>query len=215
MNRKECLKYYFSVEGETEKWYLEWLQEQINASKKAEYHVSFVIKIEKNPKKMVKKTTVCGDIKMIHVFDFEEIQNENAFKRTLVVMNEASKMKTNIEYYLGYSNYSFELWMILHKECTRGSKTHRSNYLSDINRCYGMQFESMKEFKEEANFKKVLERLSLEDVFTAIKNADKIMDPSMRDDKKISHCGYEYYRKNPSLNLHDSIQGILRDIELL
>ena len=28
--RKQTKKYYFSVEGETEKWYLEWLQKQIN-----------------------------------------------------------------------------------------------------------------------------------------------------------------------------------------
>ena len=26
MSRKECRKYYFSVEGETEKWYLKWLE---------------------------------------------------------------------------------------------------------------------------------------------------------------------------------------------
>ena len=31
MSRKECRKYYFSVEGETEKWYLKWLESQINS----------------------------------------------------------------------------------------------------------------------------------------------------------------------------------------
>lgn len=31
--RKEKLTYYFSVEGETEKWYLDWLQDRINESK--------------------------------------------------------------------------------------------------------------------------------------------------------------------------------------
>ena len=29
--RKETKKYYFSVEGETEKWYLEWLENTINS----------------------------------------------------------------------------------------------------------------------------------------------------------------------------------------
>ena len=28
--RKENMTYYFSVEGETEKWYLDWLQNCIN-----------------------------------------------------------------------------------------------------------------------------------------------------------------------------------------
>ena len=30
MKKKPNSKYYFSVEGETEKWYLEWLQKIIN-----------------------------------------------------------------------------------------------------------------------------------------------------------------------------------------
>lgn len=30
MNRKLRKNYYFSVEGETEKWYLKWLENQIN-----------------------------------------------------------------------------------------------------------------------------------------------------------------------------------------
>jgi len=35
IKRKSTLKYYFSVEGETEQWYLEWLQEQINNAPEA------------------------------------------------------------------------------------------------------------------------------------------------------------------------------------
>ena len=33
--RKETRKYYFSVEGETEHWYLNWLQNTINAESDA------------------------------------------------------------------------------------------------------------------------------------------------------------------------------------
>lgn len=51
MKRKECRKYYFSVEGETEKWYLEWLQKQINNSDKAEYKVKIISKIINRPNK--------------------------------------------------------------------------------------------------------------------------------------------------------------------
>lgn len=35
--RKENRTYYFSVEGETEKWYLDWLQSAINAEPVAKY----------------------------------------------------------------------------------------------------------------------------------------------------------------------------------
>ena len=50
MSRKECRKYYFSVEGETEKWYLEWLENQINRNDKARYNVKLISKITKKSK---------------------------------------------------------------------------------------------------------------------------------------------------------------------
>lgn len=58
-------------------------------------------------------------------------------------MKSAAKIKKKVKYSLGYSNYTFDLWIILHKSCVMGRKSHRLNYLSDINRCYNTQFESM------------------------------------------------------------------------
>ena len=37
--RKQTLTYFFSVDGETEKWYLDWLENQINAALEAKYKV--------------------------------------------------------------------------------------------------------------------------------------------------------------------------------
>ena len=34
-NRKSTKKYYFSVEGETEEWYLLWLRDLINSTEEA------------------------------------------------------------------------------------------------------------------------------------------------------------------------------------
>ena len=45
---KQTVKYYFTVEGETEQWYLQWLQKQINESLEARRRVSFKIDIEKD-----------------------------------------------------------------------------------------------------------------------------------------------------------------------
>ena len=39
---KENRTYYFSVEGATEKWYLDWLQNMINADPDAKYTVKSV-----------------------------------------------------------------------------------------------------------------------------------------------------------------------------
>lgn len=58
--RKENYTYYFSVEGETEKWYLEWLQGCINASADAKCTVKLDVKIQKDPLVRVKSMTILG-----------------------------------------------------------------------------------------------------------------------------------------------------------
>ncbi len=47
--RKENRSFYFSVEGQTEKWYLDWLQGQINASPNTKFTVRLDSKIQKDP----------------------------------------------------------------------------------------------------------------------------------------------------------------------
>ena len=214
MFKKECRIYYFSVEGETEKWYLEWLQGQINSNENARYNVKFILKVEKNPKKMIKKINILSDIEILHVFDFEELQNEMSFQRTLSVMKEASKLKKKVKYVLGYCNYTFDLWIILHKKCAMENRSHRRNHLNDINRCYSKSFESMLEYKEEANFKRILNSLTINDVLYAIQNAERICEKNEIIYQKIKYSSYEYYKENPSLNLHEYIKDILQTVNI-
>mgnify|MGYP004614441897 FL=1 len=215
MNRKLRKNYYFSVEGETEKWYLKWLENQINNNDNALFKVNFTVYIQKDPIAAIKRITSVDNIEVIHVFDFEEPQNEEAFKNTLSSMKKATRMKKVRKYNLGYSNYSFDLWIILHKSNMRIKRTHRSDYLSDINRNFNTHFESMSKYKEETNFKRLLNSLTLDNVINAISNAEKIEQQNMRDYKKISHCGYEYYRENPSLSIHKCVKEILKTVGLL
>lgn len=58
--------------------------------------------------------------------------------------------------------------MILHKKCDVSYKQHRNKYLSVLNACYNEKFETMSQYKEEENFKKVLDKLTLNDVYYAI-----------------------------------------------
>ena len=130
-------------------------------------------------------------------------------------MKKAARMKKVRKYNLVYINYSFDLWIILHKSNMRIKRTHRSDYLSDINRNFNTHFESMSKYKEETNFKRLLNSLTLDNVINAISNAEKIEQQNMRDYKKISHCGYEYYRENPSLSIHKCVKEILKTVGLL
>ena len=64
IRRKSTLKYYFSVEGETEQWYLEWLQDQINHAPEAESRVSFNKQIQKDPLKRAKSLAITDKVEI-------------------------------------------------------------------------------------------------------------------------------------------------------
>ena len=66
VKRKPTIKYYFSVEGETEHWYLKWLQDVINNTEEAACKVSIECPVSKNPLKHVKSMTVTRRIDIYH-----------------------------------------------------------------------------------------------------------------------------------------------------
>lgn len=109
--RRENRTYYFSVEGDTEQWYLEWLQRTINAEPTARYTVKLDCKIQKDPVSRVKRTTVVGKTEITHIFDYESNEEKHVkeFKNTIDRMKEAQNSGKNIKYHLGYSNFTFEL----------------------------------------------------------------------------------------------------------
>lgn len=51
------------------------------------------MQVQKNPIKRVKSLNVLNKTDIIHVFDFEELQNEQVFQKTLSYMKEASTKK--------------------------------------------------------------------------------------------------------------------------
>lgn len=215
MIKKEIKKYFFSVEGETEKWYLDWLEKKINSIDSLDYKVKLESKVEKNPMKRAKQLTAVSKPKIVHIVDFEEENNESNFKDILSYMKEAQEKK-RVKYILGYSNYTFELWIILHKQKFNRSVVHRSHYLSYINRLFDAEFESLAKYKEKNNFDKVLEKLSINDVKYAIKNAEEIMNDK-REQGYIeqSFKTYKYYRENPSLSIHEHIKKIFIEVGLI
>jgi len=68
---KEAIKFTFSVEGDTEKWYLEWLSRAINDSTTATFKASFDCKIEKDPLSRAKGLSVLVKTDIVHIFDRE------------------------------------------------------------------------------------------------------------------------------------------------
>lgn len=216
--RKPTKKYYFSVEGETERWYLEWLSDQINGTEESAYNVSFKIKIEKDPRKMVKSLTISGKTDIWHLSDYESNDPDHVrqFTETMDNMKKAQGMGKTVKYYFGYSNFSFDLWIVLHRMNCNQALAHRSQYLSYINRAYEENFENMDKYKRENNFKRCLDKLDLESVRDAIGRAEAIMDNREKDGCTLrEYRGFTYYKENPSLEVWKAIKIILTDCKLM
>lgn len=76
MTRKSKIQYYFSVDGETEKLYLEHLQKLINQCQEAKNTVKFIIKVQR-PKEMVKSISQISKITISHIGDMESNSDEH------------------------------------------------------------------------------------------------------------------------------------------
>lgn len=215
--RKSTKKYYFSVEGETEQWYLKWLQDTINKIEKSEYKVSFDCPVQKNPIKRAKSLVITKQTEIYHISDYESDEpiHVKEFIETMDNMKTANELGKQIDYKFGYSNLTFDLWVILHKIDCNGLVSHRKNYIVHLNRAYGESFESMAEFKHENNFKRCLGKLKIDDVNQAINRGKSIMKRN-KENGLILHeyKGYEYYKENPSLMIWEAIEKILIDCKL-
>lgn len=217
-NRKMNARYYFTVEGETEKLYLEWLRDAINGDPRAKVKVVCSPKVQKNPLKWAKaNTNLDKNTQVFHVFDFEDEEpgHVKAFEDTLESMKKAGQLGRGFKYVNAYSNLTFELWMVLHKgSCP--TLTHRRQYLRRLNDLFNENFDSLDEYKREANFKRVLDKLTVDDAIAAVGRAEELMRRAAESRfRKSEHCGYEYYLDNPSTELWVPVKQMLVESGLL
>lgn len=129
MRLKHTKKYYFSVEGETEQWYLKWLQNLINQTPESKIKVSFDCPVQKNPLRRAKSIVLTGKTEIYHISDYESNDETHVreFKETIDRMSEAKKIGKQINYKFGYSNLTFDLWIVLHKTDCNGALAHRKH----------------------------------------------------------------------------------------
>lgn len=203
--------YYFTVEGETEVLYFEHLQNLLNKSGKTHNRISIKAKKETNPLSFAKSKVFAYTTDVTHVFDRESESDihKTKFSNTLKAMREVENNRSDIRYKLGYSNFTFELWIVLHKIDCNGHKSIRTQYLEDINRAYNKNFSKLDEFKRACNLKDILKQIELQDVIDAIQRAKVIMKNNAVNYKPKYEENYMYYEENPSLTVWESIETML------
>lgn len=216
--RKPTNKYYFSVEGETEQWYLKWLQDKINHTEESICKVSIDCPVKNNPLKHAKSLIVTRKIEVYHLFDYESDEpiHMQRFLDAMNHMKKAEQLGKQIKYKSGYSNFTFDLWIILHMEDCNAFYTHRKQYITSINRAFEEKFENMDEYKKEDNFKRCLKKMKLSNVIDAVERSKKIMQRNEESGYVLyQYKGYSYYKENPSLMVWEAIEKILRECRLL
>ena len=155
--------------------------------------------------------------RVTHICDYEsnDAVHVTKFQNILSELKAANSMTgRKFKYVLGYSNFTFELWMVLHKQACNGKLSHRSQYLSHINRAYQEQFENLDQYKHEANFKRCLSKLSLNDVRAAIDRATRLMSNKAVNENMVQYRGFSYYTENPALTIWEPVKEILDECGL-
>lgn len=216
---RQSVKFYLSVEGETEKWYFEHLRDLVNASPGVRYKLALQCNVEKSPLDMAKRIVVPkgASIDVWHVFDFESEseQHRTSFQDALRQMRDANGMGKRLRYLPAYSNFTFDLWVVLHRTNVTHCG-HRDDYLGQINAAYGKRFRDMHEYKREASFKGLLGGVSLEDVVAAVGRAKRMNEETMRKGARTAeHCGFTYCLDNPYTKLPVLVSEMLAKTRVL
>ena len=151
-------------------------------------------------------------IPYFHIQDIEDYYDD--FQRTefygMIDDLRKAEKQFNIDYELGYSNYTFELWMLLHVTDLTHAVQDRHSYLAPINRWFHRSYGNIDEFKSHDEFQGILDEfVTLDSVEQAIHRAERIIQLNEEDEKiKENYKGFTFYRDNPDLSVHEVVQMI-------
>jgi hypothetical protein len=118
------------------------------------------------------------------VQDIEDYNSEFHRKKFYGIIDEMrdAEGEFGISYELGYSSYTFELWMLLHVADMNHAVQDRRAYLAPINRWFHRDFADLDEFKREVAFHEILyEFVTLDSIKQAIGIPEDCIVRSGRD----------------------------------
>ncbi len=199
--QKAVVTYRGSVEGLQEELYFKHIQELINNSDEFNKRVNFNFKNSNggSASKIVEKASIYTGTNnaKIAVFDYD-------FKKDDFI--KAIKLCKNKRIFPAYSNVSFNLFLILHKQDYNKQTTPNDNYLKDLRNAY--KLDSKIDIKNETECLKIIEQINLEMVKTAIKRAKIINLESKKYNKEITKDVYE----QPFLNINEFLEQVFKEL---
>lgn len=219
MVRKESRQFNISVEGiNCEKMYFEHLAKLINSSNESKYNLKIsprkMSPLEYAKRNAHRPVEQRGNKKLpyIHIQDIEDFYDDFQRTKFYKVIDEMriAEDTFGISYELGYSNYTFELWMLLHVADMSHSVQNRYAYLSSLNKYFNRSFAHIDDFKRADEFQKILDEfVTLDSVKSAVARAEMITEGNEKDKKKQEvYRGFSFYRDNPDITVHEVVKMI-------
>jgi len=157
-------------------------------------------------------------IPYIHVQDIEDYYDD--YQRTkfygMIDEMKTAEKQFGLNYELGYSNYTFELWMLLHVADMTHSIQDRHSYLPSINKWFHRNYQTIDEFKSHDEFQGILDEfVTLDSIKTAINHAETIVGNNKENrNVKETYKGFSFYRDNPDVTVHEVVQMIFEVCEV-
>ena len=224
MTKKESVQFHMSVEGKNcETLYFSHLREIINHSDRNKYNLKL------NPKRMSPSAFAKRNghlpkggympkgkrkeqsLPFIHIQDIEDYYDKEQQDKFYRLIDEIRKTERDfhLDYQLGYSNYTFELWILLHVADMATPVRSREAYLAPINRYFSRNFTSLDDFKSESEFQKILdEYITLDSVFLAIERAERIVEQNKKQKRAENYKKVVFFHDNPDISVHDVVKLI-------
>lgn len=212
------MKVFLYCEGETERWYFEWLQNKINHDNRTKEQIKFVFKkagpssFAKSNRDTYTKGMLANDLYGI-IQDIEDYSQENIakFNKLLKSCKEAEKLLKKIQFIIGYSNFCFEVWIIAHRIQVK-SMSDRNQYYRQINKAYGTTFTSNGEYKRKKDFNSILAQITLDDVINrALPECKRFKTHNYECNSHLirTQYGFTYILNNPDTTLNVFVEKLL------
>lgn len=203
---KKNKNFYLAVEGQSEELYFNHIQKLLNETIESEYKIVFKIKVKERPPincvKWASSQSGLSTCQRYAIFDYED---DNHLDENLNAIDE-SRENNKVECII--TNFTFEVWMILHKMEFVTCLNYRTQYLSYINNAFNKRYLSLGDFKNEVEFKRILETITLSDVKDAYLRA-KGLKADTNKAKKINHKKVTIL-ENPDTNITGLIGYLLK-----
>ena len=155
-----------------------------------------------NPKCVVERTIQksIGKENKVSVFDYDGKKDKYEEAIDLAIENKIE---------LGYTNYCFDLWLILHKEDYFDIVQNQDAYADKLRQVFGLAADA--NIKKEKRVTEIVNQIGLSDIKNAIQRGKKISEDNQGKEANKTPKENRYY-DNPDTQMHVLLQFLFAKV---